>query len=89
MMENKLQEIVSTVLLELNHQDCLREENPDFRAVDDLSTLNDFIAYTTAYLGRAAEKVHRNHRDGYTKAQRRDMLVKAAGLCIRAAERHT
>jgi hypothetical protein len=88
-MGNKLEDILNLTRAELEHQDCLREENPDFREVDDASSLNDFIAYAIAYLGRASTKMHRNHRDGYTAENRRDMLVKAAGLCLRAAERHT
>lgn len=49
---------------------------------DANNTRNDWIAYATAYTGRAAEKVFRNEgEDAY------DMLVKAAGLLVEAAVR--
>lgn len=48
---------------------------------EDQNSNNDYIAYVTAYLGRAADGVFRNEREGQTF---RDNMVKAAGLCISA-----
>ena len=50
-------------------------------ALDTRNTRNDYIAYATAYAGRAVENAYRNEGlDPYA------MLVKAAGLLARAAE---
>lgn len=42
---------------------------------------NDWVAFITAYLGRAARGVHRNEKEGQ---QYRDNLVKAGGLILSA-----
>lgn len=51
-------------------------------ANDDLThSGNDWIAFITAYLGRAARGVYRNDKEGQ---QYRDNLVKAGGLIVSA-----
>jgi hypothetical protein len=50
-------------------------------ALDSVSTANDWIAFVTAYLGRAAEGVYRNEREGQTF---RENMVKAGGLIVSA-----
>lgn len=51
----------------------------------EFNSTNDYLAYATAYMGRAAAGVYRNDRDGYGPLARRAMLIKAAGLLLRAA----
>lgn len=53
------------------------------QAIEASNTTNDFVAYITAYAGRAADKVLRNEREGVNS---RDMLVKAGALCVAAVE---
>lgn len=48
---------------------------------EDKNTQNDYIAYATAYLGRAAHGVFRNERE---ELDSRDFLVKAAGILVSA-----
>jgi hypothetical protein len=50
---------------------------------DETNTVNDYVAYITAYAGRASEKVLRNEKEGVNS---RDMLVKAGALCVAAIE---
>ena len=47
--------------------------------LDQVNTTNDFIAYTTAYLGRAAENCRRNN-----DVDPEEMLIKAGGLILNA-----
>lgn len=42
---------------------------------------NDFIAYATAYLGRAAQGVFRNEKEG---CDYRQNMIKAAGILVSA-----
>lgn len=48
--------------------------------VDEDWTRNDWLAFANAYLGRASDGVHRNNDDP------REMVIKAAGLLVRALE---
>lgn len=48
---------------------------------EDSNTGNDYIAYVNAYIGRAAEGVFRNEREGQNF---RDNMVKAGGLIVAA-----
>jgi hypothetical protein len=52
---------------------------------EESNSRNDFIAYAVAYLGRAADKVFRNEREGLNP---REFLVKAGGLIISAVVAH-
>jgi hypothetical protein len=55
-------------------------------AVADLdltNTRNDYIAYVTAYIGRAADKCPRNDREGQ---EFRTNMLKAAALIVAALE---
>jgi len=50
-------------------------------------TVNDMIAVTLAYLGRASELVSRNTREGDEKGHsQREMLVKAATVLVATIE---
>ena len=57
----------------------------DTHAFDEANTRNDWVAYTTAYAGRAADKCFRNQRE---KQSFRENMVKAAALCVAAIEAH-
>ncbi|MAT51427.1 MAG: hypothetical protein CMK32_09625 [Porticoccaceae bacterium] len=57
--------------------------------------MNDWVAYITAYAGRAAEKVYRNQReselngkDSCDKKRFRENMVKVAALALAAIEAH-
>lgn len=50
---------------------------------DRTNSKNDWIAYASAHLGRAAEKVVKNEREGQ---EFRDNMVKAAAVCVAAIE---
>lgn len=52
---------------------------------DKSNSRNDWIAYTNAYTGRAAEKVARNEDEGQ---EFRQNMLKAASLCLAALEAH-
>lgn len=73
----------------MNRSDALalvlaeREKQPT--AIEDTNTKNDFVAFITAYAGRAADKCYRNEREGQTF---RDNMVKVAALALAALERH-
>lgn len=52
-------------------------------------TVNDMLAVAMAYMGRAAELVPRNEREGFaTTGKQREMLLKAAAVLVRAVEMH-
>lgn len=76
---NDLDEIVSAVREEVDEAER-RHGGPHVH-----NTINDFIAYATAYTGRAVDGCFRNIREGYNETTQREMLVKAAGLLVRAA----
>jgi hypothetical protein len=57
----------------------------DTNGFDMSNSRNDWIAYVTAYIGRAAAKVSRNERE---KCDYRDNLVKAGALIVAAIEAH-
>jgi len=51
--------------------------------LDQTNSVNDYVAYATAYLGRAADKCARNQREGQNM---RASFIKTAALCIAAVE---
>lgn len=51
---------------------------------EDKNTMNDYVAYITAYLGRAARGVFRNERENQTF---RENMVKVAALAVAALVR--
>jgi len=55
----------------------------DTEEFDKGNSMNDWIAYVSAYIGRAADKVASNERDGHTF---RLNMVKAAAVCAAAIE---
>ena len=52
---------------------------------DKNNSKNDWVAYISAYSGRAAEKVFRNDRQ---KEEFRDNMVKVAALAVAAIQAH-
>lgn len=52
---------------------------------DKANSRNDWIAYINAYLGRGAQKVARNEREGQVF---RENMLKAAALAVAAIEAH-
>jgi hypothetical protein len=57
----------------------------DTEEFDKGNSKNDWIAYVNAYIGRAADKVFRNEKEGH---KFRENMVKAAALCVAAIEAH-
>ena len=56
-----------------------------FSEFDKSNSRNDWIAYISAYSGRAAQKVLRNEKEGQSF---RDNMVKVAALAQAAIEAH-
>ena len=81
MKENILDEI----LQERKRQIDACQHGGDTNQFDKGNSQNDWIAYLNAYIGRAADKVHRNEVEGQTF---RRNIVKAAALCLAAVEAH-
>jgi len=75
-------EIVDLIVEERERQIKLAHGG-DTNEFDRRNTKNDWVAYITAYAGRAAEKVGRNERQGEGFS---DNLIKVAALCIAALE---
>ena len=57
----------------------------DTNEFDKTNTKNDWIAYVNAYIGRAADRVLRNEREGQNF---RANMVKAGALVLAALEAH-
>lgn len=57
----------------------------DTKSFDRTNSRNDWVAYISAYAGRAAEKVFRNKREGQDF---RANMVKVAALAVAALEAH-
>lgn len=57
----------------------------DTEEFDKSNSRNDWIAYATAYLGRASDKVFRNQREN---CDYRENLVKAGAVIVAALEAH-
>jgi len=57
----------------------------DTNIFDQKNTRNDWVAYISAYLGRAADKCARNERDVQNF---RENMVKVAALAVAAIEAH-
>lgn len=60
-----------------------QKANTTLSDLDKTNTVNDFVAYITAYAGRASDKVRRNEKEGVNS---RDMFVKAGALAVAAIE---
>ncbi len=73
-----IEDVIADVKAEYDRQDMAAGAP---RQLDGDNTRNDFIAYVTAYLGRAAARVLRNDKEGHDPYQ---MFVKATGLLLRA-----
>lgn len=76
-------------VMEMIHEERERQislnHGGDTEEFDRGNTRNDWIAYVTAYIGRAAEKCFRNEKEN------QDFVVnmtKAAALCVAAIESH-
>lgn len=77
--------ILEEILAERSRQIEACKHGGDTNEFDKGNSRNDWIAYVNAYIGRAAEKVHRNEREGQ---QFRENMLKAAALCMAAIEAH-
>ena len=68
-------------------QDVVQERERQKHIIDEefeaQNTANDFVAYITAYAGRAARKVLRNERQEETF---RSNMVKVAAIAVAAIE---
>lgn len=76
---------MSETVLDLIKQEYDRQRQIGNSNDDASNTKNDWIGAISAYVGRAADKVHRNNREGQTF---RENLVKVAALAISALEAH-
>jgi hypothetical protein len=70
-------------IFELIYDERVRQTKIGNDQWDDINSRNDFIAYMTAYLGHAAQKVYRKEREG---CEYRDNLIKVAALVVAALE---
>lgn len=76
--------IFATVQDEINRQAVLAHGGNTYE-FDKANSRNDWIAYCTAYLGRAAHKVLRNERE---KQEFETNMVKVAALAVAAIRAH-
>lgn len=83
-MKDQLEKIIEEILNELKKQKFLVERG-DADTFDVNNTKNDWIAYLTAYLGRASDKVYRNEREEH---EFRTTLIKVGVLLLSAIEAH-
>ena len=74
-----MSDTIQQTVLEIEEE--ARRAMTKWQGLDQINTTNDFIAYTLAYLGRAAVGAHRN-----IGLDEREMLIKAGGLIISAIE---
>lgn len=74
---------MSKALADVGAEREKQKSNEAVQAIESSNTINDFVAYVSAYVGRASTKVLRNEREGVTS---RDMFVKAGALCVAAIE---
>jgi hypothetical protein len=75
---------MSQAIVDITAEREKQKANPAVQAIEAQNTVNDFVAYISAYAGRAATGVLRNEREGVTS---RDMLVKAGALCAAAIDK--
>ena len=59
-----------------------RDRQKKLHGSDEMNSLNDWVAYITAYAGRASDCI-RNFRE---KQSSRDSLIKVAALAVAAVE---
>lgn len=80
--DDPMESVIDDIVAERNRQKALAHggNTDDF---DKTNTRNDWVAYATAYLGRASDKVFRNQRE---KCDFRENLVKAATVIVAAIE---
>ena len=80
-MENILDEIRK----ERERQRSPKVHSVDIDEFDKSNSQNDWVAYISAYSGRAADKVDRNRRENQTF---RENMIKVATLAVAALEAH-
>ena len=73
------EEAVKLIMIEREKQ----TQNPQMVELDTRNSTNDFVAYITAYAGRAAENVLRNEREGCDSLS---MFIKVGALVLAALE---
>jgi hypothetical protein len=76
--------IFQEVREELNRQQQLAH-NGNTEENDKTNTQNDWVATMSAYIGRAADKVYRNQREGQTF---RENMKKAIAVAVSAIRAH-
>ncbi len=77
--------IVDEILAERARQVEVCKHGGDTNSFDRTNTQNDWVAYITAYAGRASAKVGKNHLQGETF---RENMIKVAALVVAAIEAH-
>ena len=77
-------QIVNEILAERERQKSLAHGG-DTDEFDRGNSQNDWVAYVTAYAGRAAQKVARNTREGCAF---RANMIKVAALAFAAIDAH-
>jgi hypothetical protein len=78
-MNSKTFEIVKEVGVEAD------KAAAQFAALDETNSINDYVAYATAYVGRISAKCPRNDRE--VVGSKREMAIKAAALLVRLVEK--
>jgi hypothetical protein len=78
------EQILDEIMEELNRQQSLKHGG-NTEEFDKTNTRNDWIAYCNAYLGRAAQKVFRNEREGQEFEAN---MIKVAALVVSAIRAH-
>jgi len=76
--------VIDDIVEERGRQTALAHGG-DTEGFDKHNSKNDWVAYVSAYTGRAAAKCARNEREGQ---EFRANMVKAAALCVAAIEAH-
>lgn len=86
--EIKVSKLTENILLDIREErrhQIACEHGGDTAAFDKNNTQNDWIAYISAYSGRAAQKIARNEREN---CNFRENMVKVATLAVAAIEAH-
>lgn len=76
---------LTNILHEIGEERLRQTQNQTTNELDETNTPNDFVAYITAYAGRAAAKCPRNERQGENF---RENMIKVAALAVAAIQTH-
>jgi hypothetical protein len=80
-----IRDAIDDVLKELQRQVDLDLGGDTTQSFDETNTQNDWVAYISAYSGRAAAKCFRNARE---ECDFRENMVKTAALAVAAIRAH-